>query len=318
MMSILNYWDPGTDVNSIDKAQVLQFVEWAHDELGLAPSTIGRTIRVLRAALNFGAIDVSWMCKARGLCLTDKGIADRLNVPEIVNPIYDPSDDEIVAFCEEAKRSPSLWRWTLIMLATGCRPQAAIEVGPKSVNFDTREINLNPPGRRQIEKKYRPTVLIPNFLWVRLETWAPIGRGKWGSQYCGYTSYHGLRSTFRRVAKDAGVPELTTYSFRHKIATVMRNARVPFNVAEYQLGHLRPGGTINSRYGSFELSYLDPAKTAIEEWWKSLRIDLEPEAFLARDSHGEDSELSKNGRKTGAGDEIRTHDPNLGKVVLYP
>ncbi len=22
--------------------------------------------------------------------------------------------------------------------------------------------------------------------------------------------------------------------------------------------------------------------------------------------------------KTGAGDEIRTHDPNLGKVVLYP
>ena len=23
-------------------------------------------------------------------------------------------------------------------------------------------------------------------------------------------------------------------------------------------------------------------------------------------------------RKTGAGDEIRTHDPNLGKVVLYP
>ncbi len=24
------------------------------------------------------------------------------------------------------------------------------------------------------------------------------------------------------------------------------------------------------------------------------------------------------GRKTGAGDEIRTHDPNLGKVMLYP
>jgi hypothetical protein len=23
-------------------------------------------------------------------------------------------------------------------------------------------------------------------------------------------------------------------------------------------------------------------------------------------------------RKTGAGDEIRTHDPNLGKVMLYP
>ena len=25
-----------------------------------------------------------------------------------------------------------------------------------------------------------------------------------------------------------------------------------------------------------------------------------------------------NAWKTGAGDEIRTHDPNLGKVVLYP
>ena len=23
-------------------------------------------------------------------------------------------------------------------------------------------------------------------------------------------------------------------------------------------------------------------------------------------------------KETGAGDEIRTHDPNLGKVVLYP
>ncbi len=27
---------------------------------------------------------------------------------------------------------------------------------------------------------------------------------------------------------------------------------------------------------------------------------------------------TRNHEKTGAGDGIRTHDPNLGKVVLYP
>ena len=34
---------------------------------------------------------------------------------------------------------------------------------------------------------------------------------------------------------------------------------------------------------------------------------------------GVDTDFAKEGDKvTGAGDEIRTHDPNLGKVVLYP
>ena len=31
-----------------------------------------------------------------------------------------------------------------------------------------------------------------------------------------------------------------------------------------------------------------------------------------------ETDRPENVRKIGAGDEIRTHDPNLGKVVLYP
>ena len=40
-------------------------------------------------------------------------------------------------------------------------------------------------------------------------------------------------------------------------------------------------------------------------------------SLLPRDVEGNPSDLNVI-KKFGAGDEIRTHDPNLGKVVLYP
>jgi hypothetical protein len=49
-----------------------------------------------------------------------------------------------------------------------------------------------------------------------------------------------------------------------------------------------------------------------------IRVTDEPTDHLKQQPFPERGGLHIMLRKIGAGDEIRTHDPNLGKVVLYP
>jgi len=294
-------------ISDLDEISIEEFIIWAHTERGNAPSTIGRTLRDLKAALNLFKIDTSW------LKTTDDRIAELLGVPKNVRQTYRPSDEDVRSFLLEAMTIPSIWRWSLIALGTGCRPQAAIDLGPGQVQLEEGLAHLNPKGRRQ-NKKYRPEVYLPPFLLREVRGWAAVHEGEWGPQYVGYSSYYGLRSTFRRVAERAGIEKMTPYSFRHKVATEMRERGVDLEIREFQLGHRRPGGSSSDSYGEISKRFLSPAPDAIQEWMESLDIDFE----LAHSLHNVPSAVSRSGRNTGAGDEIRTHDPNLGKVVLYP
>ena len=66
------------------------------------------------------------------------------------------------------------------------------------------------------------------------------------------------------------------------------------------------------RSAPFDPSYLTHAKVAIDNYFEQLRV-TPPVA-----NHNRNATTPVIKGKIGAGDEIRTHDPNLGKVVLYP
>jgi integrase len=51
----------------------------------------------------------------------------------------------------------------------------------------------------------------------------------------------GVKTAIERVRTKAAIPQLSTYSFRQKAATVLRRARVSEDQIAVQLGHHRPG-----------------------------------------------------------------------------
>lgn len=76
------------------------------------------------------------------------------------------------------------------------------------------------------------------------------------------------RPLFERVCaeKKANIPALTTYSIRHKVATVLRAAKVPSEQRKAQLGHVSPEDRISDAYGAFDPDYLKEATDALESW----------------------------------------------------
>ena len=83
-----------------------------------------------------------------------------------------------------------------------------------------------------------------------------------------------------------------------------------------QLGHKSRDFRTTELYAAFDPSYLSESVKAIELLFAELRANLAPvdEVFFKSVPANPSEDI----RKFGAGDAIRTRDPNLGKVMLYP
>lgn len=216
----------------------------------------------------------------------------------------------------------------------GGRPQTAIDLKPDAREHEAKTVNLNPAGRKQ-NKKYRPILREPRFLTGWLNTWEADARTThpdgeidplW--TYCGYTSLEAVKTALHRLRTTEGVnlPRLTTYSFRHKVTTVLRRAKATHGVTEddisTQLGHRRPHLRTTAGYGEWDPSYLENTAAAIDQWFVELqRLVKNREGFsqnYPRRVRVLTEKISQPIETLGAGERIRTVDPNLGKVMLYP
>jgi integrase len=199
----------------------------------------------------------------------------------------------------------------MILIGTACRPEAALELTGAQIDFDELLIDLNPRGRKQT-KKFRPVVKMPDTL-VRVLANAPSGR---------LVTFQGrpvkkINKAWRGMRQAAGLDDdVNPYSIRHTVARWMRQNAVPAWEVAAQLGHKSRDYRTTELYAAFDPAYLQDAVRAIDLLFDKLRASSAPvdEPFF-RGVHQQDIEISW---KFGAGDGIRTHDPNLGKVVLYP
>jgi integrase len=172
-----------------------------------------------------------------------------------------------------------LMRWIVISLLTGCRPEAALDLSPEARRSGAPLIDLNPTGRVQ-NKKYRPTVRVPRTLRAFLNTWEKSGLDAFGGRYCGYTTVEGVKTALERIRSDDHVklPQVSTYSFRHKVATILRSARKPGRVPEdqiaVQMGHKRKDLRSTTGYGEWDPDYLKEASHALDAWFLRLRREL--------------------------------------------
>jgi integrase len=199
----------------------------------------------------------------------------------------------------------------MILIGTACRPEAALELTGDQLDFDDGLIDLNPRGRAQT-KKFRPVVKMPDTLATVLKN-APDGR---------LVTFHGrpvkkINKAWRGMREAAGLDEdVNPYSIRHTVARWMRQNGVPAWEVAAQLGHKSREYRTTELYAAFDPAYLSNAVHAIDLLFDGLRASFAPvdEPFFRVSSH-QHIDL---GWKFGAGEGIRTPDPDLGKVVLYP
>ncbi len=205
----------------------------------------------------------------------------------------------------------------LLLLGTAARPAAVLELAREQCDLQRGLIDLNPPGRPQTKKR-RPVVSMPDFLrpWIMQAPPGPLVqfRGK---------PVRKVNKAWREAREAAGLgADVVPYTIRHTIATELRARGVPELELAGQLGHAMPNFRTTGRYAKYAPNHLSAARAAIDD------LAMEIARAATRAIHPENqvrvscvlvgNTMGGNPLTSGAGGGIRTLDPNLGKVVLYP
>lgn len=287
--TILACWGQTISVGQLTETKQKEFAEWSVKK-GHSLSYISRNLSVLGAAIAHADIPL----KVR---FGKREIASRWNLrTKAPRRGYVPTDGEMRAFLlREIPRD--LYRWCIMAALTGGRPEAVMDLTPGSRRREAQLIDLCPAGRPQ-NKKFRPIVKEPRALGKWLDKWEremrievgkrtltlPTQADISGERYCTYASVDSLQTAMQRArAEDkANLPKLSVYSFRHKVVTVLRQARVPEDEIAIQIGHKRPGLEVTAGYGEWSPDYLARASKALDAWWTRLNSQRTPKRKLAK------------------------------------
>ncbi len=205
-----------------------------------------------------------------------------------------------------------------ILIGTAARPEAALQLTRFQCDLDRGTINLNTPVRVQTKKR-RP--VLPMADWLR--PWIEAAGGH-------IVQYRGkpvkkIAGAFQSAREAAGFgPDVTAYTVRHTIATELMARGVPELEIAALLGHWMPNIRTTGRYIHVAPGRLANAKAALEEIANEIsQAATRPILPTLRATCVAVPKLPApiaqvKVLKNGAGEGIRTLDPNLGKVMLYP
>jgi integrase len=266
---LLECWGDLVQTGDLTEANQKKFVKWSLTKRH-AISTVARNLGVLAAALEHSKLSVDVIYNEGAILAKWPEIK-----PKPARKIYEPTDEELARLLR-APIPEDLRRWVLNAMATGGRPEAVLGICPDQRHRNFGLIDLNPEGRRQ-NKKYRATVreLKAQSRWLNQWEKEAAALAKKGQNraaaYCGYANVDSVDTALRRwrIKPIVNIPKLSVYSFRHRVASVLRASkapRVPEEQVNYQLGHRRPGNRTSRGYGQYGPEYLDEAATVLEAW----------------------------------------------------
>lgn len=281
---MLDFWGETVRVRSLTEETQRQFADWSAAK-GHSLSYIARNLRVLRAALSNAKLHEP------EIIYTESRIQEEWRLAtKPPRSIFIPSDAELGRFLSCEALPESAWRWCLIALSTGCRPQAATDLRPAARRRDARVIDLNPDGRPQ-NKKFRPRVRETRALTGWLDSWeneaaknATRGEERLDDRYTGYASVESVQTAIERIRarEEVALPRLSAYSFRHKVITVLRLASVSEDETGRMVGHQRSSVRTTAGYGEWSPDYLKHAVAALDAWLLRLQKHVTRPLFSQR------------------------------------
>jgi integrase len=142
--------------------------------------------------------------------------------------------DQLAAFWR-AIDSTAMARWFMLLLGTGGRPGALVDVTPYQVDIVRRRIDLQPPGAPETKKRQPILPIVPSLIpWVS-EPRAP---------YVIERRAKALRSAWASARTRAGLDAaVVPYTLRHTLATHMSEQDVPDGQITAWFGHGRESTT---------------------------------------------------------------------------
>jgi integrase len=217
----------------------------------------------------------------------------------------------------DAAEQPHLRAFFMGLLCTLARPAAVLDLTRFQCDLMRGVVDLNPPGRTRTKKR-RPVVPMAE----SFRPWIEAAEGN-------LVTYHNkpvkkVNAVWRIARRAAGLDEgFVPYSIRHTMASELRARGVPVLEIAGVLGHHMPNFRSTERYARYAPDYLSKARRAIDEVVNEIgRVAARPivPVNLVRASCVQLTEAvgPRSPEIFGAGEGIRTLDPNLGKVVLYP
>jgi integrase len=225
------------------------------------------------------------------------------------------SIDELARLWDAAEQ-PHMQAFIMGMICTVGRPAAVLELTRFWCDFERGTLDLNPQGRERTNKR-RPVLPMAN----ALRPWLASCDGH-------LVEYRGkpvrkINAVFRNVRAAAGFDaDVIPYSIRHTMASELAGRGVPELELGAFMGHKMRESRTTGRYVKFRPEYLRHAREAIDsvvnEMARLAGRAISPQnpvrstCVLHPDSVGPENPVN-----LGAGDEIRTHDPNLGKAVAF-
>jgi integrase len=278
---VLSYFGSRAKVGSLTKERQREFMRHCADKLGHSVDYISRNLSVVATALHHARLrDTPTIVygKARIAEILDKpapGPREWIPTIEAVGRMFD--------HLPKGKTGENLFRFLIVMLTTGARPEAALDLGPKQVTG--RIVKLNPIGRRQ-NKKVRPTIVAGECLLGWLCKWEAKGGAKqrWDPERGTFIHRKGrplntAKHQVKRLAARAGIEgPMHQYAFRHFVATEMAKRRVPKEERDLFLGH-RGDSPMTDWYEKFDPSYLANAVAAIDALMQDIQQHTERALF---------------------------------------
>jgi len=273
----INHWLDFYEDRKVSELRDINLQEQFHKCLfnkGLRGGSVSRIITVGRAALN--------RAYKRGELSHVPFVHDLPKVQrQALEPRGRPMSRDEIAMLFGATPSNTMRMYIILLLATGARREALLDLTLDRCNVKDRLIQLNPHGRQQT-KKYRPTIRMPEVI-VPL-----IKRLK--KAYSGTTHVIGLKQTpllsphqsWNYARKKAGLDkQVNSYSLRHTISRELSRRQVSMYEIKSHLGHKPHDLDITSVYAPYNPTYLKAAAQGIDAYFNDLCAVCEPiSAFL--------------------------------------
>lgn len=259
LMQWLDYFKTAR-IREIRPTQQRAFIHSLVDR-GYAKSTVEAIFKTGVSAITF-AFKNEMLAQMPPIVSTQKELS-KFNFTK--KPRWRAMEISEIARLIENSNTDRLARFIMILLGTGCRPGAALELTGKQFDLKSGTVDLLKPDSDQ-NNKYRPTVRLPTFLRAIYHK----------DNICSHRALaisstkplDSIRSSWNTARRNSGLDQqVTPYSIRHSVAKWLRTCGVEAWHTSNQLGHKKRGNEITEIYASSDPKYLSEAVEAIEAYF---------------------------------------------------